>query len=175
MARALPRISTAPAPPRDFVVSDSYTTRVLTAHNRERTRLGLAPLMWDARLADAARIWASELAATGRFEHSPSHLRRMDGDDTGENLYMGTGGAFSPEAMIADFISERADFTPGTFPQVARTGDWHGVGHYTQIIWRRTRAVGCATVRGVGPDRRGNDYLVCRYWPAGNVFGQRVG
>ncbi|MFD2429036.1 CAP domain-containing protein [Sphingobium scionense] len=43
---------------------------------------------------------------------------------------------------------------------------WQDVAHYTQIIWRGTRSVGCALAEG-----RSFDYLVCRYYPAGNMFG----
>ena len=49
---------------------------------------------------------------------------------------------------------------------LAVSGDWSAVGHYTQIVWPTTRRVGCATA-----SNRANDYLVCRYWPAGNVVG----
>jgi hypothetical protein len=49
---------------------------------------------------------------------------------------------------------------------VSRTGDWSQVAHYTQIVWPATQRVGCATA-----SNRSNDYLVCRYLPAGNVVG----
>ncbi|HCS18663.1 MAG TPA: SCP-like extracellular, partial [Erythrobacter sp.] len=38
-----------------------------------------------------------------------------------------------------------------------------------QVVWRDTQEVGCAVVTA-----RGNDVLVCRYWPAGNVWGQKA-
>jgi hypothetical protein len=44
------------------------------------------------------------------------------------------------------------------------------VGHYTQLIWPTTREVGCAVAKG-----QGNDVLVCRYAPAGNVLGEKIG
>jgi hypothetical protein len=43
------------------------------------------------------------------------------------------------------------------------------VAHYVQIVWRGTRAVGCAMASGAS-----DDYLVCRYSPAGNVVGQKA-
>jgi hypothetical protein len=72
--------------------------------------------------------------------------------------------------MIDAFVEERRDFTPGTFPEVSRTGKWKDVGHYTQIIWPETQKVGCAIARG-----EHWDFLVCRYWPAGNIVGRKVG
>jgi hypothetical protein len=49
---------------------------------------------------------------------------------------------------------------------VSRTGNWSDVGHYTQIVWPASQRVGCATA-----SNRANDYLVCRYLPAGNIVG----
>lgn len=150
------RYSAAPA--------NDFAQRVLSVHNGERRRVGLRPLRWNPRLSDDARQWAASLARRGAFEHS-------DGEgDTGENLWMGSANYFSPEQMVASFLSERRAFRPGRFPHVSNTGNWADVGHYTQIIWPETQEVGCAVVRG-----RTDEVMVCRYWPAGNVYGQRVG
>ena len=137
--------------------------RLLSAHNRERARLGIASLAWNDRLAAEAQQWANSLARRRAFEHSRG--RR----GIGENLWTGTAGAYSPEEMIGGFIDEARWFRPGKFPDVSRSGKWADVGHYTQLIWPATREVGCALARG-----RADDVLVCRYWPAGNVMGQRV-
>ena len=139
--------------------------RLLAAHNRERRAIGVPPLRWSPFLADHARLWALELARTGSFRHSPPAMRKGEG----ENLFMGTTGAYRYEEMIGYFIGEARDFRPGRFPQVSRTGKWQDVGHYTQLIWPTTTEVGCAIATG-----RGQEYLVCRYAPPGNVVGERV-
>ncbi|CAN1173038.1 Pathogenesis-related protein PRMS [Linum perenne] len=41
--------------------------------------------------------------------------------------------------------------------------------HYTQLVWRSTKQVGCARVKC----RNGDTYVVCEYYPHGNVVGQR--
>ncbi len=144
----------------------SFEARILAAHNAERARVGSPPLAWSPDLARDAAAWARRLAATGQFEHADE----MPGQPPqGENLWMGTRGAFPPEAMVGGWIAERRLFVDGRFPSVSRTGDWTDVGHYTQLIWSRTRDVGCARVAN-----RDDDYLVCRYFPAGNVIGQPV-
>ena len=142
-----------------------FNERLLDVHNRERERIGQPTLVWDARLAQHAKAWADRLAAGGSFAHSPSALRQNEG----ENLWRGTAGAYTLEEMVGHFMSERQDFRPGVFPAVARSGNWHEIGHYTQIIWPTTRAIGCAVAT-----RQGTDYLVCRFYPAGNVLGQSV-
>ncbi|WP_253201211.1 CAP domain-containing protein [Sphingomonas quercus] len=60
------------------------------------------------------------------------------------------------------------NYVPGRFPDVSRTGDVIDVAHYTQIIWRATRAMGCTLVSG-----EADQFLTCRYAEGGNVIGER--
>lgn len=142
-----------------------FPARVLAVHNAARTQAGVAPLAWDAALGDAAARYAVQLALTNSFQHSDRRAR----PGIGENLWMGSRGAFSYEAMVGRWASERRDFVPGVFPAVSRSGNWETVGHYTQMVWPTTTRVGCA----VASNAR-NDFLVCRYSPAGNVDGRPV-
>lgn len=139
--------------------------RLLVAHNAERIRLGLKPLVWSAKLSEHAKKWAQTLATSDMFEHAPVGA---DGGE-GENLWTGTKDDYTPEEMIGFFIDEGKLFRRSKFPDVSTTGQWTDVGHYTQIVWKDTREVGCA----IASNPR-SDYLVCRYLPAGNVIGQQV-
>ena len=141
--------------------------RLLAAHNRERAAIGVPPLEWDAQLAADAAHWAEALAATNSFVHSRADP--TDPEVQGENLWAGTRGAWAPEEMVGLWLSEKQDYRPGVFPAVSRSGDLDRVGHYTQVIWRETRKVGCAIARG-----EDEDFLVCRYSQGGNVMGQQV-
>lgn len=136
--------------------------QILDSHNRARREVGAPPLRWNNRLANEAKAWADEMANNGMFRHS-SYAARAN---TGENLWMGTAGYFSLQDMIQAFVSEKQYFQYGRFPNVSRTGNWSQVGHYTQVVWEDTREVGCALAEG-----NSYHYLVCRYWPAGNVMG----
>ena len=144
----------------------NFDERLLAAHNRERDAMGAAPLEWDPMLARTAREWARHLARTGRFEHSPDDPWYSEPE--GENLWAGTVGYFQPEAMVGLWTAEKRDFKPGVFPNNSRDGQVENVSHYTQLIWSRTGAVGCALEKG-----RREDVLVCRYSEAGNVLGER--
>lgn len=144
-----------------------FDARILAAHNRERAAIGVPALAWDAKLAADAKRWADALAATGAFEHSPADP--TDPEVQGENLWAGTKGAWAPEEMVGLWIAEKRDYRPGVFPAVSKSGDLAKVGHYTQVIWRKTRKVGCALARGAR-----EDVLVCRYSEGGNVLGEAV-
>ena len=139
--------------------------RLLSLHNRERAEIGVPALTWNARLAADAAAYGPRLAQLGRLAHSASESR----PGQGENLWMGTAGAFSLEEMIGGWAGEKRLFRRGVFPNVSSSGHWADVAHYTQMIWPTTTAVGCALHRTPS-----NDYLICRYSPAGNVVGGRV-
>jgi len=136
---------------------------MLAGHNEARQRYGVAPLVWDEGLSRDAAVYAARLARANRFEHDRQAGRVPR---QGENLFMGTLGAYSYADMIRLLVEEGRYFRPGRFPDVSTTGSvWH-VGHYTQIIWPSSQRVGCATA-----SNRSNDFLVCRYLPAGNFVG----
>jgi Cysteine-rich secretory protein family len=156
-APAMAQVTVAP--------SESVAARLLAAHNAERVRLGLKPLVWSAKLAEHAKKWAQALAVSDMMEHSNA---AADGGE-GENLWFGSKGDYAPEEMVGYFVDEGKQFKRGVFPDVSTSGRWEDVGHYTQLIWSDTREVGCALASNA---RR--DVLVCRYMPAGNVVGQPV-
>jgi len=142
-----------------------FNQRLLATQNMERAAVGVPPLAWNEGLATEARAWAHELAATGRFEHSPDEPGK---NPEGENLWAGTPRAYAPEAMVGLWVAEKKDYRAGVFPNNSKSGDVENVGHYTQLIWRDTRQVGCATATG-----QREEFLVCRYSSAGNVYGER--
>jgi hypothetical protein len=148
-----------------MATTDNVPQRLLATHNSARIAAGVPPLRWDPQLAAGAQTYAAQLAQTGQLVHSPRQSR----PGQGENLWMGTAGAYSPEFMVQSWADERRLFRPGTFPNVSATRNWADVAHYTQMIWRSTTSVGCAIQRS---GRR--DVLVCRYSPAGNRDGVAV-
>lgn len=128
---------------------------LLAPQNAVRARVGEPPMHWSNRLAGVARQWADHLVATGQFVHRV-------GDRYGENLYEITGGIASPRQVVAAWADEARDYD-------RRTNTCSGMcGHYTQIVWRATRAVGCAVASGGG-----RQVWVCEYNPPGNWVGYR--
>ena len=139
--------------------------RIVAIHNQVRAAAGVGPLYWDGALAASADTYALELARTGRWQHSAPNSR----PGQGENLWMGTRGAFTVDQMVGAWAAEGRAFRPGRFPNVSLIGSWEQVGHFTQMIWPATLRIGCATRSSVR-----SDYFVCRYSPAGNVMGVTV-
>jgi uncharacterized protein YkwD len=133
----------------------SLSREMLAAHNAVRARVKVAPLAWSDRLAGVAQNWADRLVARKEFIHRPN-------SSYGENLFDMTGGSASPARVVDDWASEERDYD-------YRSNKCNGVcGHYTQIVWGATKAVGCAVARG---GRR--EVWVCEYNPPGNWVGKR--
>jgi pathogenesis-related protein 1 len=134
--------------------------RMLDAHNRGRAEHCAAPLQWSPQIAAVAQRWADTLAQRGcPLEHSSGSL--------GENLAAGSASLMSPEQAFGMWIEERRgyDFSRGGFSM--------DTGHFTQVVWKSTRMLGCATATCGG-----NRVWVCNYDPPGNMeggYGQNVG
>jgi hypothetical protein len=158
-------MAAAPALPQASADSGSDVRDWLDAHNSARADLGLPPLAWSDGLARDAGEWARHLARNGLYDHATPDQRKGQG----ENLWRGPKGYWSPSETVGFFVAEKRHFRPGRFPDVSRTGRWTDVGHYTQVIWPATREVGCALAHSAT-----DEVLVCRYWPAGNIWGHRI-
>ncbi len=138
---------------------------MLSEHNAARAAVGAPPLVWSETLAADAARYAAVMAETEQFKHSTEPRGAVA---EGENLFMGSRGAYRYDEMARLWVDERRFYRAGPVPDISTTGRWQDVGHYTQIIWRRTTQVGCALASS-----RRDDYLVCRYAPPGNVWGRR--
>ena len=153
----------APVQPAAPPAGDPLRGTMLAMHNAARARVGVPPLAWDAGLAAAARVYAEEMARSDVFRHAPPAMRRGQG----ENLWVGSRGAYDYAAMAAAWMDEARLFVNQPTPMFSTTGHWQDVGHYSQIVWRSTTALGCAMASSAA-----YDYVVCRYGPAGNVIGR---
>ncbi len=147
-------------------VGESFSGELTAAHNKYRVDLGIPPLVWSQILAKDAQKWADYLALRGgrSLMHSPDSER----ENQGENLWMGSAGHYSLTQMVDRWGAEKKYFVYGKFPYVSTTGRWTDVGHYTQVIWKDTKEVGCAKSTAGG-----YDILVCRYSPPGNYMSMK--
>jgi uncharacterized protein YkwD len=137
--------------------ADKVSRELLSAHNEARARAGVPPLTWSTFLEAVARQWAESLLSSGKFEHQQY-------SPYGENLFEVRGALFSGAKVVETWVNESRDYNAKT--NTCRAGAV--CGHYTQVIWRNTREVGCAVARG-----QNREVWVCEYSPPGNYVGQR--
>jgi pathogenesis-related protein 1 len=128
---------------------------MLAAHNALRAKVGAPALAWSENLARVAQEWANTLIAERRFDHRPN-------SKYGENMFRLDGGRTAPQKVVERWASEQANFN---YKSNKCKGE---CGHYTQIVWRTTKELGCAVARGGQ-----REVWVCEYAPPGNYVGQR--
>jgi pathogenesis-related protein 1 len=135
--------------------SPTMADPMLAAHNAVRAQLKLPPLTWSDKLAKAAQEWADTLIKDGTFRHPAK-------SPWGQNLFEVRGGEFLPAQVVDGWASEAAQYD-------YKTNRCTGTcGHYTQLVWRDTREVGCAVAR-----RADREVWACDYAPPGNYIGMR--
>jgi uncharacterized protein YkwD len=147
-------VTLPPSVPSDvpeFNDTELFTSAVLNSTNTYRSQHNASDVTWNDTLADFASDYLEE--GDCEFEHS--------GGPYGENLAMGYGNA---TASVEAWGNERDeyDFDDGEFSTET--------GHFTQLVWKNTTDVGCGR-RLCGTS---GWFLVCEYWPPGNVIGEFV-
>jgi len=135
-------------------VGDSMAKEMISAHNFYRGRVGTSRLAWSNDLAARAHDWATRLIENGMY------APRRDGL-FGENLFEISGGSANPFRVVTAWVSESANYNHVTNSCTARCG------HYTQVVWRSTKLVGCAVARNTA-----REVWVCDYAPHGNTIGE---
>ncbi|KAK9149914.1 hypothetical protein Scep_008671 [Stephania cephalantha] len=123
----------------------NYDGQFLLPQNAARAALGEPPLTWDNHLESYAQWYANQRRADCSLVHSNGPY--------GENIFWGGGDGWGPGQAVADWLSEAKWYNHWT--NTCEEGE--ECGHYTQIVWRGTRRVGCARVvcdAGAVPDKQ---------------------
>ncbi|KAL3744087.1 hypothetical protein ACJRO7_013355 [Eucalyptus globulus] len=148
-------------PDDETLHGESLQLQFLYAHNTVRAAKGEPLLTWDSQLESYARWWAGQRRSDCALEHS------FDEGDfrLGENIFWGGGSGWGPSDAVSMWAGEERYYRHGS--NTCEGG--HECGHYTQLVWRSTRLVGCARV--VCDD--GDVFMTCNYYPPGNYVGER--
>ena len=145
---------------------------MLAAHNPVRKSLHLPSLTWSSELAQYAQQWAQHLATHGcKMQH-----RQHAGQarlQVGENIYWASPVTWSDgrrevQAInAADVVSAWADEAQDYHYASNTCKAGKQCGHYTQVVWRDTKQVGCGM--SLCPNQA--QIWVCNYDPPGNWVG----
>ena len=117
-------------------VPTAFAESMLAAHNRARCLHGVPPLAWSDDVAAYAQTWVNGLSS---MQHSDSYQAPIG--PLGENLYA-TNGPVNAADVVALWYSEGAQYRYGDDFQP-------GSGHFTAMIWRDARVLGCGVHDGI--------------------------
>ncbi|KAA6411950.1 MAG: hypothetical protein FRX48_04100 [Lasallia pustulata] len=135
--------STPSASSSSYPAGADFISSVLNSTNFYRTQHNASALTWNNTLATYAATYANN--CEGPY---------------GENLAEGYTNITS---AVDAWGNERAhyNFHKPSFAE--------GTGHFTQLVWKHTTSVGCGWVNCNGKNGVEGWFLVCDYWPPGNV------
>jgi hypothetical protein len=134
-----------------YTNANNLETDILNSTNFYRYEHNATALTWNASLASYAQSWASRC----QWQHS--------GGPYGENL---AAGYPDVTTAVDGWGDERAKYNFKT-----PTGFSEATGHFTQLVWKGTTSTGCAAVNCTGKGGMDGFFLVCEYYPAGNIVG----
>ncbi|KAI1608264.1 hypothetical protein EDD37DRAFT_698155 [Exophiala viscosa] len=151
----------------DNVTGDDYETGILFAHNVHRANHSASDLTWNDDMA----TYAAETAATCNYQHNLT----AGGGNYGQNIGAGYTSTHVPIMIGNDMYNAEMPNYPTPYGEDnPDTSDFSNWGHFSQIVWKATTGVGCATqycdtLEGATFT---NYFTVCNYYPAGNVGGE---
>jgi len=154
---------TIPALP---TLNENNQNIALTKHNQLRQlHFNDSALIYSQKLELDAQKYANKLAENGKFDHDPDNLNSM----YGENLHaFSSSKAPNLSEIIQKWYDEKQYYNYNT--QECKNGQL--CGHYTQIVWKRSKLLGCASAQ-YQKGRFKNGYVtVCKYYPYGNIVGK---
>ncbi|GAA55503.1 peptidase inhibitor 16 [Clonorchis sinensis] len=114
-------------------------------------------------------VWSDNLQAAAKTVAESCVQKHVLPTGQGENLAVTTAGQTDP---VVTWFNEHENFTfgPTTNENLA------SVGRYTQMVWSKTKELGCyqklcVTLEAMGKTWKNAYYTVCRYSPPGNILG----
>ncbi|EEC06162.1 antigen 5/SCP domain-containing protein, putative [Ixodes scapularis] len=167
-------------------LSSSKKTEFLKAHNDYRMKVAkgdlpnfpkaadMQKLIWDDELAEVAQALADQCTVSnGGIKHDKYDERfTVKFKQVGQNLGWAAASFDDPDVdvigQVTRWFNEYQYFNPAGIHSL-RHQSGPAVGHFTQVIWAATEAVGCGMARyTLQDDRSGTPYqklYVCNYGP----------
>jgi hypothetical protein len=121
----------------------------LDAHNKYRD----SPLVWDANLAAQAKDYAGQLNSAGHIQHGDmcnpncTGSQCSGGQKCGQNLEQSPGPVPAGSAVDRWYAECPGYKSPPSTP--AEFNSQGEVFHYTQVVWKGAKKVGCGMVGNV--------------------------
>ncbi|KAF7589500.1 hypothetical protein BBP40_004207 [Aspergillus hancockii] len=149
--------------------TNSYQSAVLYNHNVHRSNHSASSLEWSSTLEASAQA----LAAKCVYQHDTT----IDGGGYGQNIGYGVSSGKIGEMITNLMYNDEMGYFEALYGQASPDmSNFDAWGHFSQIVWKGTTHVGCATVTcnslGNVDSSVALPFTVCNYSPAGNYAGE---
>jgi uncharacterized protein YkwD len=165
-----------PTPNRP-ISANKLQVAAINSHNEHRSNHSAPEATWNERIAG----YAANTAATCKYAHD---MKQGDAD-YGQNIAMwglssgaeklGDVGAINMAITDMWYNGELGLFLPSYYgedsPDMQNFEKW---GHFSQLVWKKSTGVGCQAQfcpKGTMNDAMDTWFMVCNYYPAGNMGG----
>ncbi|KAL8992556.1 MAG: hypothetical protein Q9169_007011 [Polycauliona sp. 2 TL-2023] len=145
-----PATSTTPS----YTNTTLFQLSLLTTHNTYRTAHNASLLSWNTSLATSSLSHSLPC----KFSHSTPPAPGAYGENLAAGYPNTTAAVEAWGDEREDYDFEDAEFSDET-------------GHFTQVVWKGSTDVGCGATWCDGQEETPGWFVVCRYFPAGNVEG----
>ena len=138
---------------------DTVHTNLVNLHNTLRKKHKSPSLTKSAEVAKFAKQATDHCVQIGNLEHTCTTI--------GQNLYVASWAPSADDVVQSWYYKEEPhyDYDKG------KSKDGEVTGHFTAMVWKSTKEVGCAYSTGKWLTYNAY-YVACEYYPLGNVAGQ---
>jgi pathogenesis-related protein 1 len=162
-----------------FAATDATTVlwknNMVTLHKNSRLEVYTAPVLaWDQVLANEMGNYLNTCVWGHDAARQTTHPQPV-----GENIYARSPIVDAPTALTEahnSWKAEKAYFINSPINAACTAGQV--CGHYTQLVWKASTAIGCAYATcATATNLPGWTNIVivgCRYYPAGNYLNQKA-
>ncbi|XP_044763287.1 venom allergen 5-like [Coccinella septempunctata] len=165
---------------REFMVKEHNELRNKIASGSDGSQYSnkgaknMNAVSYDLELEYIAQCWAN---VCHTLEHDK--CRNSKRFPCGQNIYWGSNSNETKDAVRAWYGEIQYMTNPAWIDKLARPGEPNAYpndkkmrGHFTQVVWAKTKYIGCARVR-YGKNNI-ESQLICNYGPAGNFVGESI-
>lgn len=103
----------------------------LDEHNKYRKQAGYEPVVWSNNLMKQAKKYAEKISKTGNIDQVYNHAECKN-NICGSNIDITRDKLPMPKTTVSKWYNEKSAST--------------GLNHYTQMIWKNNRKIGCSIV-----------------------------
>ena len=146
---------------------ETFYSQLVTQHNTLRSKHRAGALTKLAAIATMAKKTTDQCAKLGKLQHTKDYYQSQP---VGQNLYLSSRAPSAADVLQGWYYEEEPHYNYAT----GKSKDGEVTGHFTQVVWKSSKQIGCAYTVGKWSSYPNSYYVCCNYFPAGNYANKYV-